>query len=124
MIVTNPTGPGLLSLRLEGPPNALTSDGHFLASTQILPARRAREVGGAAPNPNAFTMPSPTEGLSRASIFSRTTAAALAATASIEPFEIVTSIALRLSSNASASARARPRSGGGCSVIIPVLAAC
>ena len=62
VIVTNPTGPGLLSLRLEGPPNALTSDGHFLASTQILPARRAREVGGAAPNPNAFTMPSPTEG--------------------------------------------------------------
>jgi hypothetical protein len=62
VVVTNPTGPGLLSLRLEGPPDTLKSDDHFLASTQTLPARRARQVGGASPNPNAFTMPSPAEG--------------------------------------------------------------
>lgn len=61
--VVNPTGPGLLSLRLEGPDVTLRSDEGFVASAHGLRARPARLVTGTSPNPNAFTMPSPREGL-------------------------------------------------------------
>jgi hypothetical protein len=61
--VVNPTGPGLLSLVLEEAPTPLQSDARFVVSTLALPTRGARLLGGAAANPNSFTMPSPREGL-------------------------------------------------------------
>jgi hypothetical protein len=60
--VVNPTGPGLLSLELEGAPTPLQSDAGFVVTTLALPTRGARLLRGAAANPNSFTMPSPGEG--------------------------------------------------------------
>ena len=61
--VVNPTGPGLLSLRLEGPAGlTVVSDADLRATYPGRTGRPARRIGGAEVNPNAFTMPGPREG--------------------------------------------------------------
>jgi len=61
--VTNATGPGLLSLRLEGLPAPLVSDASWRAERPPAAARRAIPIGPDRVNPGGFAMPSPREGV-------------------------------------------------------------
>jgi hypothetical protein len=61
--VANPTGPGLLSLRLSGLPEAVVSDASWSASFDGGAPVPARPIGAEPRNPSAFAMPDPAEGL-------------------------------------------------------------
>ncbi|MCP4243973.1 MAG: hypothetical protein GY772_25765 [bacterium] len=61
--VTNPTGPALLSLRLEGLPTPLISDESWRVERPGSERRRAIRIGPERVNPGGFAMPSPAEGL-------------------------------------------------------------
>lgn len=61
--VTNPTGPALLSLRLEGLAAPLVSDESWLVERAGSAGRRAIRIGPERVNPGGFAMPTPAEGL-------------------------------------------------------------
>ncbi len=61
--VTNPTGPGLLSLRLEGLPRPLASDAGWTVSVAGGPPRRASLASDDRVNPSSFALDSPLEAL-------------------------------------------------------------
>lgn len=60
--VVNPTGPGLLSLAVEGLPEPLVSDERFRVTSRGFPRRAAVPIRGDAINPSTFAMPTPGEG--------------------------------------------------------------
>ncbi|MBW1686778.1 MAG: glycosyltransferase family 39 protein [Deltaproteobacteria bacterium] len=61
--VINPTGPAMLSLRLEGLPQPLVSDGSWTASVDDGRPEQAIFADSERVNPNTYVMPSPLEGL-------------------------------------------------------------
>jgi len=61
--VINPTGPGMLSLRLEGLPQPLVSDGSWTASVDDGGPKQAIFADAERVNPSTYAMPSPSEGL-------------------------------------------------------------
>lgn len=61
--VTNATGPGLLSLRLEGLPSPLVSDESWHVERSPAETRNAIRIGPNRINPGGFAMPSPGEGI-------------------------------------------------------------
>ena len=61
--VTNPTGPGLLSLRLEGLPQPLASDPSWSVSLTGDAPQRAVRVSADASNPSGYVLDSPLEAL-------------------------------------------------------------
>jgi hypothetical protein len=61
--VRNPTGPGMLSLRLEGLPQPLVSDGSWTVSVDDGGPKQAIFADAERVNPSTYAMPSPLEGL-------------------------------------------------------------
>jgi len=61
--VVNPTGPAMLSLRLEGLPRPLVSDGSWTVSLDDAGPKQAVFADAERVNPSTYSMPSPPEGL-------------------------------------------------------------
>jgi hypothetical protein len=61
--VTNPTGPPLLALRLDGLPDTVVSDASWSVTPEDGPTRPATRVGTERVNPSSYSMPSPAEAL-------------------------------------------------------------